>query len=208
VATRVAGSTLRIHRLTSVIAAFVGSHLQGGLLLERSPSDLAEILAGTVSELSSSSERACAIELSCAGDCRGEWDRTLLAQLAMNLIDNALRHGKEGQPVRVRAIAEQRSVRLEVQSEGEIPPERQAALFQMLSQREDEPTVRFSGGLGLFVVQAIARAHGGSVSVSSSAERGTLFTVILPRQLDRPPRRRRRVLRSWSVRRSANPFPA
>ena len=46
----------------------------------------------------------------------------------------------------------------------------------------DDPTGR-SVGLGLFIVDRIAAAHGGRVEVSSSADEGTTFTVHLPRDL-------------------------
>jgi signal transduction histidine kinase len=41
---------------------------------------------------------------------------------------------------------------------------------------------RRSVGLGLFIVRAIARAHGGDARVSSSAEGGTTFTIDFPRE--------------------------
>ena len=197
-AARIASAAIRIDRLTTVIAAFVGSHLDGGLLLQRAPSDLRDIIERTVAELAPDSARAM-VQVETRGDLRGTWDRTLLSQLVANLLDNALRHGENHAPVRVRAAATREAVVLEVENDGEIAPELQSHLFEALRQNEQDATVRFSGGLGLFVVQAIARAHGGSVSASSSPERGTLFTVILPRRPEGGSRRSSRTLRTRSM---------
>jgi signal transduction histidine kinase len=191
-AARIARSAVRINRLTSVIAAFVGSHLEGGLLLDRGPCDLRDVLDRTLQEIPTHDRR---VELECRGDCAGEWDRTLLSQLVSDLVDNAVRHGSPEAPVRVRAHALRRSVALEVQNAGQIPSRELASLFD--AREREAATVRFSGGLGLFIVDAIARAHGGTVSVSSTAEEGTTFRVLLPRTPS-PRRRPSSSLRSWS----------
>lgn len=70
---------------------------------------------------------------------------------------------------------------LEVHNEGApIPPDLLPHLFDAM-QRGHNDTARRSVGLGLFIVYHIVRAHGGSVSVRSTAADGTTFLVRLPR---------------------------
>ena len=64
-----------------------------------------------------------------------------------------------------------------------ISPELQRRLFQPFERGEHQ--VNRAGrsiGLGLFIVQHIARSHGGSVEVRSLPQEGTTFTVRLPRR--------------------------
>jgi signal transduction histidine kinase len=74
-------------------------------------------------------------------------------------------------------------VTLSVHNQGTpIPPERLARIFQPL-QRGTEPVDKTSRsvGLGLYIVKAIVEAHRGGVTVTSTSEAGTTFTVRLPR---------------------------
>jgi signal transduction histidine kinase len=66
-----------------------------------------------------------------------------------------------------------------------IPPEKLSRLFQPLQRATGE--VDKSGrsiGLGLYIVKQVVDAHGGTVAVESTAEKGTTFTVRLPRKAD------------------------
>jgi phosphoserine phosphatase RsbU/P len=64
-----------------------------------------------------------------------------------------------------------------------IPLEVQARVFQPMTRGTDTNAGR-SVGLGLFIVQEIARAHGGSVKLTSTAEEGTTFVATMPRQTE------------------------
>jgi signal transduction histidine kinase len=73
---------------------------------------------------------------------------------------------------------------LSVHNEGQpIPAELLPTIFDAF-RRGGTPAVERSRtglGLGLHIAQAIARAHGGRIEVDSARERGTTFTVVLPR---------------------------
>ena len=53
-------------------------------------------------------------------------------------------------------------------------------LFEPMVRGCDQVNADRSVGLGLFIVSEIAKAHGGTVSVTSTLESGTLFTVVIP----------------------------
>jgi len=118
------------------------------------------------------------IRLECSGDLTGEWDSSRLSQAVSNLIRNAVTHG-EGE-VRVRVQDAGDRVELHVHNAGEpIPPDRVALIFQPFERGTNDGR---GLGLGLYIVRAIANAHGGTVDVSSSRTEGTTFRLSLPRR--------------------------
>ena len=125
------------------------------------------------------------------GDLRGKWDSGRLGQVVSNLMGNALQHGAPERPVRVNARAEGKEVVIEIHNEGSpIPPALLANIFEpMVSHaRKDEDMKSTSVGLGLHIAREIVLAHGGTVTVTSTAEEGTTFSVRLPhRSVATPP---------------------
>src|SRR5690606_34520947 len=117
------------------------------------------------------------------GDSSGTWDEDRLTQLVSNLAGNALQHRTPNTSVVVRVDgSDAEKVRLEVQNQGVIPPEFLPHTFEPLRGGGSSKREGSSGlGLGLYISQQIAMAHGGSIRVASDAELGTRFTVELPR---------------------------
>ncbi len=105
-------------------------------------------------------------------------------QVASNLIGNALKHGAPESPVKVSALAENSDLVLNVWNAGEpIPPENIDKICEPFWR--NSPTGNREGlGLGLYICSQIVRAHGGTLSVTSSQERGTTFTARLPLDAD------------------------
>ena len=85
--------------------------------------------------------------------------------------------------MKVRASEHHDTVELTIHNQGPaIPEERLGAIFEPLQRATDKIDVKTrSVGLGLYIVQAIGHVHGGTVTVDSTAEAGTTFTVRLPR---------------------------
>ena len=87
-------------------------------------------------------------------------------------------HGNADSPVRVRASAREGQFELSVANAGQpIPPEANKRLFQPFYRVSDG--ARQGLGLGLYIASEIARAHGGTLEVTSSAEE-TRFTFRMP----------------------------
>jgi signal transduction histidine kinase len=73
---------------------------------------------------------------------------------------------------------------LEVHNLGEpIPEEMLRVIFDPLFQGNDLAQTREGLGLGLFIVDQIVSAHGGTITVASSQEEGIVFLVRIPRRL-------------------------
>jgi signal transduction histidine kinase len=106
-------------------------------------------------------------------------DPERLEQMLINLIANALRHGRP--PVVVGAAAVGDRVRIEVRDHGPgVRPDIRDRLFDPFAGSADEPG---STGLGLWIVDRLARAHGGGVGYEP-ADPGARLVLTLPRGAD------------------------
>ncbi len=109
----------------------------------------------------------------------GWWDGERIKQALNNLLENALKYGKEGTPITCRVSTTEQRVFFSVHNLGPpIPKEQIPVLFQPFRRSvEAERSTNPGWGLGLVMVQTIAQAHGGSVGVESSESEGTIFTI-------------------------------
>ncbi len=122
------------------------------------------------------------------GDLTCNWDAARIRQVISNLLGNALQHGSPKGPVELSAASEGSTVVLSVHNEGApIPPEALPTLFDPLVRHAtvESALLRAPGsiGLGLYIVREIVNAKGGTITVASTAQAGTTFTVRIPRQL-------------------------
>ena len=124
------------------------------------------------------------VQVETSGDLHGTWDGDRLAQALTNLIANAAQHGSDKSPIRVLARGFDHQVEIAVQNEGPvIPPDEVGQIFQALKHSRGESVRdRRHLGLGLYIVDKIVEAHGGSIDLQSTKEQGTTFTVRLPRK--------------------------
>jgi PAS domain S-box-containing protein len=156
-----------------------------GLSIEPRPARADEICAATALE----AETAFAgrqVRVTGAGDPAVVWDAARISQALSNLVVNAIEHGAPDRPVTVEWVAGADAVSLRVHNWG--PPIPAAVLAQLFEPFRPgaRAGARASGvGLGLYIVNEIARAHGGTLEVRSDDVEGTVFTLRLPRA---PPR--------------------
>lgn len=109
-------------------------------------------------------------------------DREAMARSLVNLVNNALKYSQDRKYIGVNLYRENGSVKLEVIDHGiGIPPSEQNKIFEKF-YRVGDPLVHNTkgSGLGLSLVQHIARAHGGDVAVDSAPGAGSKFTITLP----------------------------
>ena len=111
-----------------------------------------------------------------------------MRQVLTNLLSNAVHHGDAAFPAILVLRDDEVNATLVVKNRGTpIPPDAMQVIFNPLVQlptKESAPHERpaTSLGLGLHIAREIVAGHGGTISVTSSAEEGTAFTVLLPRK--------------------------
>lgn len=108
---------------------------------------------------------------------RGDPDK--LAQLFLNVLDNAVKHSPRGATVHVRGERDDGAVVVRVRDAGSgLPQGAQVRLFQRFYRGENAQ--HNGAGLGLAIAQAIAQAHGGTIQASNVDGGGAEFAVRLP----------------------------
>ena len=111
-----------------------------------------------------------------------EFDRTRIAQIVGNLLENAIRHTPSGGVVTVSARVEESRAKVTVADSGEgISPEEVPLVFERF-YRVDPSRTRTTGGvgLGLTIAKQLVEAHGGSIRASSPTGKGSRFIFDLP----------------------------
>jgi two-component system heavy metal sensor histidine kinase CusS len=127
-------------------------------------------------------EKAVSIELASSPGLSLMGDATLLKRALHNLLGNAIRHAPQGSLVRLSALRERDDCVFAVSDQGEGIP---VGLLDQLGRRfvrQDASRSRQSGGagLGLAIVQGIARLHGGALSLQSTEGLGTVAKITIP----------------------------
>jgi heavy metal sensor kinase len=150
--------------------------------LERLPVDLA-VLAKDACELflPLAEDKSLTIEQQLEHHASVDGDQRMLQRMIANLIDNAIKYNLEGGRVIVSLTpGTDGMVCLTISDTGiGISDEDQSKIFDRFF-RGDQSRTQSGAGLGLSLAQAVARAHGGWIQVSSTLQRGSSFCVILP----------------------------
>lgn len=106
----------------------------------------------------------------------------LIARMLANLIQNAYRYGKEGGMLAVGLQATNDTISLSVRDDGMgIRAEDLPRIWNRFYQADASRSGAKSMGLGLAMVQQIAKLHGGNVDVQSEPGQGSTFTVQFPK---------------------------
>ena len=182
---RITNAASRATRLIEALLDFTQARLGGGLRVTRRMFDVRSVIAECVDELKQTwPGRPILYTHEGPEEVNADPDR--LAQVITNLVNNALTYGAPTQPINVSSSTvlngSAPTFTVRVHNHGEpIPPELIPHIFEALrrGEKENKHGSR-SVGLGLYIVQQIARAHGGDVSVQSSRDAGTTFVVSIP----------------------------
>ena len=109
-------------------------------------------------------------------------DRQRITQAVMNLVQNSIRHTQEDDTIALGSSLRGDRACIWVRDTGEgIAPEDQLRIFERFARATTRTSQQGENyGLGLAIVEAIARAHGGWVELSSSPGKGATFTMVIP----------------------------
>ena len=185
-ATSLQRATRQVKRLGQLSEAVLDSSSieSGQLVLELEPLEVGDFtrkLLERVRGLSPGAE----LRLEVGAPASGHFDRRQLEQLLTQLVLNAIKYG-HGKPVTVRVEATDGELLLSVRDEGiGMRPEDVERVFGRYERANS--TRHYGGfGLGLYIAQAAARAHGGRIQVESQPGHGSCFTVALPLRASEP----------------------
>ncbi len=172
-------TVVRMAGLIDNVLDFARGRLGGGIALDRDDrSPLEPVLHQVIDELRLSSPGR-RIEAEYAIDVPVNCDRSRIGQLVSNIVGNALTHGASNEPVRVHAATEGGVFKLWVANRGEPIPETAIdKLFEPFFRGEVRAS-RQGLGLGLHIASQIAKAHDGTLTVTSTPEE-TRFTFVMP----------------------------
>ena len=122
------------------------------------------------------------IELDCLSSINVRLNPPLIEQAIINLLDNAIKYGKENSTVRVGALTEKDTVIITVKDEGTgIPKIHLPGLFERFYRVDKARSRKMGGtGLGLSIVKHITLAHHGKIEVQSEMGKGSTFFIRLP----------------------------
>ena len=173
-------SLARANDLIDDVLDFAMGRLGAGIQLDYADKrGLAGVLTQIVHEIKAINPE---LEIVCdLGEIEGvECDPDRIGQLASNLLSNAVKYGDRDEPIVLQARTDGNLFRLSVSNQGEsIPEPARQKLFEPF-QRGQVSKSENGLGLGLFIVNEIARAHGGSMQVRSD-ETETQFMLTMPR---------------------------
>ena len=168
-------SVARMNGLIDDVLDLARGRLGGGLAVSReTTTDLPQTLEHVVAELVSATGRDIRAQVDLLRPVAV--DRARLAQMASNLLGNAIAHGAPDGPIVLKARTDDGVLTISVSNQGEaIRPETMERLFQPFFRGGDAAGRQQGLGLGLHIASEIAKAHGGELLVSSDS-RETVFT--------------------------------
>ncbi len=173
-------SSRRMSRLVSDL--LILARADTGRTGARRPCDLAAVAAAALSEVKPVAN-GHRLTLADSEPVRVEGNPDELHRLAVNLLDNGLRHTPAGTEIQVAVKRRDGDAVLEVSDDGPgLPPGMEEQVFSRFVSGDGPADVSgdTGSGLGLAIVKAVATSHGGAVEAGSSARGGARFTVTLP----------------------------
>jgi signal transduction histidine kinase len=156
----------------------------GALHLDRAPVDLHEVVTQLVGLYQPAmAERRHEVRTDLGGSILVEADLGLLNRILSNLLENELMHLTDGCQIDIRLSSHEGNAKLAVEDNGPgFPPQIAGRALERFVKGESSP----GNGLGLAFVDAVVRAHGGTVRISNGPRGGATVTVSLPVSATQP----------------------
>lgn len=183
---RIVSSSMRMNHMVGALLDFTRSRLGGSIPIVRDTMSMGKVVHDVVNEIAAANPNRT-VRVNARGGLEGHWDCARISQVLTNLIGNALEHGAAQTDVTVDVRGDEKEVAIAIHNEGAaIPADRLNGIFNPMRAQERMGKATSPGpsgnlGLGLYIAERIVNAHKGRIEVESRKQRGTTFTVHLPR---------------------------
>ena len=127
-------------------------------------------------------QKKISLKLSCHEDIVAPINSMLIEQAVMNLIDNAVKYSPNNSTIDISAETVGNEILIKVSDQGcGIAKKHLGRLFERFYVVDKGRSRKLGGtGLGLSIVKHIAQVHGGRITVESTLQKGSTFTLVLP----------------------------
>lgn len=124
------------------------------------------------------------VSINVEGDCSLQADRLHLLSVVFNLLDNALKYGKENPEIKINVEERENTVQMTMADNGiGIPAEYKDKVFDKFFRIPHGDTHNAKGyGLGLSYVAHVIKKHKGAIEVKTETGKGATFVITLPKQ--------------------------
>ena len=182
---RVKRSAVTMSIMIRDLLEYTKAQLGGKMPISKMMVDVTDICRAAIDD-ASALHPECVFKLTTTGELLDDFDSARLQQVFSNLLNNAAQYCGKGDAITITAQGTKDVVIVEVSNSGPVIPAKSLqAIFDPLTQlavsekQEGRPST--SLGLGLFIAREITLAHAGTIDATSSEEKGTVFSVRLPR---------------------------
>ncbi len=183
---QISDCAIRAMEMVGDLLDFTRSRIGEGIPVDRAEINLREVVHDVVDEIiAAHPERN--VEVKKGEEQIGRWDAARIRQALTNLVGNAVEYAAPGTAVEIELGRDGKDVSIMIHNRGTaIPAERLDGIFNPMklsttTQKRSTHGPTGNLGLGLYIAERIVHSHGGRIEVESSEERGTTFTVYLPR---------------------------
>lgn len=157
------------------------ARLESGQMERNDVCDLQQLLLGLAEDMQPVAEERGMVIAAELAECTLSVNRPMLTRAVINLMDNAIHYGRENGRISLALDVAEDEVRISVTDDGGSLSEEELRQVFVRFWRADASRATHGTGVGLSLVQSIAKAHGGSVEAESRLGEMTRFTIRLPK---------------------------
>lgn len=172
-----------VNGLNSILSEFLslGRLEEGYVSVQWSKNDLNECVAEVYEGMKDIFKPGQTLEHRHVGPSEAVLDCSLIKNILINLISNAIKYSPEGAPIQVESFQDSEKVCIKVKDQGMgIPEDEQKHLFERFFRASNAANTTQGTGLGLYIVQRYVGMMGGQLFFESAIGRGSSFWVEIP----------------------------